>query len=72
MNGWITGWFAIYIERDVFANIKDDDILYHFQELKSRFKNLPPLSQTRESGMLLSYITIFFVNCSIIFYGLYC
>jgi hypothetical protein len=31
-----------YIERDIFASIQSDDILYHFQELKSRMKKLPP------------------------------
>jgi hypothetical protein len=64
---WLNHRMVCYIERDVFPNIKDDDILYHFQELKSRLKKLPPLSQTRESDMLLSYITIIFVKRSIIF-----
>jgi hypothetical protein len=41
-----------YIERDVFASIPDDDILQHFQELKSRLKKLP--STVRYNGMLHS------------------
>jgi hypothetical protein len=39
-----------YIERDIFASIQSDDILYHFQELKSRMKKLPPHSS---SGIFL-------------------
>jgi hypothetical protein len=59
---WLNHRMVCYIERDFFANIKDDDILYHVQELKSRGEKLPPLSKTRASGMLLSYITIIFVK----------
>ena len=32
---WLNHRMVCYIERDVFSN-KDDDISYHFQELKSR------------------------------------
>ena len=52
---WLNHMMICYIERDIFADIKDDDILYHFQELKSRMNKLPPLSQTRESGMSLCF-----------------
>ena len=52
---WLNHRMICYIERDIFADIKDDDILYHFQELKSRMNKLPPLSQTRESGMSLCF-----------------
>jgi len=49
---WLNHRMICYIERDVFAKIKYEDILYHFQVLKSRMKKLPPLPQTRASGML--------------------
>ena len=32
---WLNHRMVCYIERDVFSN-KDDDISYHFQELKSQ------------------------------------
>lgn len=50
------------IERDVFVNIKDEDIFHHSQELKTRMKNLPPLPQTRASDMLHCYISTALLN----------
>ncbi|KAL6906332.1 hypothetical protein ACP4OV_003933 [Aristida adscensionis] len=38
---WLNHRMICYIEREVFASIKNDDILQHFQELKSRKKMLP-------------------------------
>jgi hypothetical protein len=49
---WLNHRMVCYIERDVFASIPDDDILQHFQELKSRLKKLP--STVRYNGMLHS------------------
>ena len=49
---WLNHRMVCYIERDLFASINDDDILQHFQELKSRLKKLP--STIRYSGMLHS------------------
>jgi hypothetical protein len=34
-NDWLNHRMVCYIERDIFAIIRSDDILYHFQELKS-------------------------------------
>ena len=49
-----------YIERRAFASIPDDDILQHFQELKSRLNKLP--STTRYNGMLHSEHKCMFNN----------
>jgi hypothetical protein len=43
-NYWLNHRMVCYIERDIFARIQSDDILYHFQELNSRMKKLPPQS----------------------------
>ena len=51
-NDWLNQQMTCYIERDVFARIKDEDILHHFQELKSRLIKLPPLPPRSASGML--------------------
>ena len=51
-NDWLNHWMTCYIERDVFARIKDEDILHHFQELKTRLIKLPPLPPRGASGML--------------------
>ncbi|KAL6645706.1 hypothetical protein ACP70R_017314 [Stipagrostis hirtigluma subsp. patula] len=48
-NEWLNHRMVCYIERGVFASIKDDDILLHFQELKSRREHLP--NQLPASGM---------------------
>ena len=48
-NDWLNHRMACYIERDVFARIKDEGILHHFQELKTHLIKLPPRSA---SGML--------------------
>ena len=50
-NDWLNHRMVCYIERDIFASIKDEDILYHFQELKTRLRKLPPLPPTSTSGM---------------------
>ena len=39
-----------YIERGVFASLSNDDILHHFQELKSRKKKLPKLPSSTTCG----------------------
>ena len=51
-NNWLNHRMTCYIERDVFARIKDEDILHHFQELKTRLIKLPPLPPRGASGML--------------------
>jgi hypothetical protein len=33
-----------YIEREIFFSIEDDDILYHWQDLKNRLQDLPHYS----------------------------
>jgi hypothetical protein len=67
-NDWLNHRMVFYIERDIFARIQSDDILYHFQELKSRMKKLPPPSS---SGIFLcslihfsfiSYIVMLFLS----------
>jgi len=63
---WLNHRMICYIERDVFAKIKDEDILYHFQELKTRMKKLPPLPQTRASGTLHTCIDIFLPSLSLL------
>jgi hypothetical protein len=35
MGGWIIAQYVVYIERRIFTTIKNNDILYHFQELKT-------------------------------------
>jgi hypothetical protein len=37
-NDWLNHRMVCYIERDIFASIQSDDILYHFQELNGRMK----------------------------------
>ena len=39
----LTHRMICYVEREVFATIKNDDILHHFQELKTRKKKVPNL-----------------------------
>jgi hypothetical protein len=53
-DDWLNHRMICYVEREVFATIKNDDILHHFQELKTRKKRLPNLPST--SGMLHSAI----------------
>ena len=36
----LTHRMICYVEREVFATIKNDDILHHFQELKTRKKKV--------------------------------
>jgi hypothetical protein len=38
---WLSYRMICYIEREIFASINNDDILHHFQELKSCLKKLP-------------------------------
>ena len=51
---WLNSRMLCYIEREVFLKLKDDDILYYFQEMKSRLKKLPRLSTT--SSILHFYV----------------
>jgi hypothetical protein len=53
-DDWLNHRMICYVEQEVFATIKNDDILHHFQELKTRKKRLPNLPST--SGMLHSAI----------------
>ncbi|KAL6870766.1 hypothetical protein ACP4OV_014614 [Aristida adscensionis] len=46
-NEWLNHRMICYIEREIFKTIKDEDILYHFQEMRSRLKKLPPLPRSR-------------------------
>jgi hypothetical protein len=41
-NDWLNHRMICYIEREIFASIEDDDILYHWQDLKNRLQKLPP------------------------------
>jgi hypothetical protein len=41
-NDWLNHRMICYIEREIFASIKDDDILYHWQDLKNQLQKLPP------------------------------
>jgi hypothetical protein len=43
---WLNDRMICYIEWNTFASIPDDDILQHFQELKSRLKKLPEQSSS--------------------------
>lgn len=45
---WLNHRMVCYIELDVFASIPDDDILQHFQELKSCLKKLPSIIRYNE------------------------
>jgi hypothetical protein len=45
---WLNHRMVCYVERAVFATIQNDDILRHFQELKTRKKKL---SSSNTSGM---------------------
>jgi hypothetical protein len=58
-NDWLNHRMVCYIERDIFASIQSDDILYHFQELKSRMKKLPPQSL---SGIFLYSLIHFCIH----------
>ena len=58
-NDWLNHRMVCYIERDIFARIQSDDILYHFQELKSRMKKLPPQSS---SGIFLCSLIHFCIH----------
>jgi hypothetical protein len=49
-NDWLNHRMICYIEREIFASIEDDDILYHWQDLKNRLQKLPPRS-CNSSGM---------------------
>jgi len=62
-NNWLNHRMTCYIERDVFARIKDGDILYHFQELKARLIKLPT---TLRSCMLHPIIisTVPLIRCT--------
>ena len=40
-DDWLNHRMICYVEREVFATIKNNDILHHFQELKTRKKKLP-------------------------------
>ena len=48
-NNWLNHRMTCYIERDIFARIKDENILHHFQELKTPLIKLP---RTLQSGIL--------------------
>jgi hypothetical protein len=37
-NDWLNHRMVCYIERDIFASIQSDDILYHFQEQNGHMK----------------------------------
>jgi hypothetical protein len=59
-DDWLNHRMVCYVEREIFAAIKDDDILHHFQELKTRKMKLPNLSSS--SGMLHSLIQPFWIH----------
>jgi hypothetical protein len=52
-NDWLNHRMISYIEREIFASIEDDDILYHWQDLKNRLQKLPPRcsKSSNASGM---------------------
>jgi hypothetical protein len=53
-DDWLNHRMICYVEREIFATIKNDDILHHFQELKTRKMKLPSVPST--SGTLHSTI----------------
>ena len=57
---WLNSRMLCYIEREVSLKLKDDDILHHFQKMKSRLKKLPRQSTT--SGILHFYLYFHLVH----------
>ena len=53
MSGWIIARYVVYIERGIFTAIKNNDILYHFQKLKTRRRSY------------LNYLVVVLVVCYI-------
>jgi hypothetical protein len=43
-NDWSNHRIICYVEREIFFSIEDDDILYHWQDLKNRLQDLPHYS----------------------------
>ncbi|XP_042446357.1 uncharacterized protein LOC122031295 [Zingiber officinale] len=41
---WISDSLVVYIEKDIFSTIENEQILQHFQKMKSHIMQLPPLS----------------------------
>ena len=62
-NDWLNHQMTCYIERDIFARIKDENILHHFQELKTPLIKLP---RTLQSGILHPIIisTVPLIRCT--------
>ena len=63
-NDWLNHRMICYIEREIFASIEDDDILYHWQDLKNRLQKLPS-RRCNSSGMF--HIQLSFFSYSIMF-----
>ncbi|XP_042396808.1 uncharacterized protein LOC121986953 [Zingiber officinale] len=51
---WMNDSFVVYIEKDIFATIENEQILQHFQQMNTRRIQLPPLQGPRKT--LRAYI----------------
>ncbi|XP_042460190.1 zinc finger MYM-type protein 1-like [Zingiber officinale] len=47
---WMNDSLVVYIEKDIFSTIENEQILQHFQQMQSRRIQLPPLVPTRQSS----------------------
>jgi hypothetical protein len=55
VTGSIIGWYAI-LNETFFSSILDDQILYQFQEMKSRMKMLPKQPRTTSVNGMFSLL----------------
>jgi hypothetical protein len=55
VTGSIIGWYAI-LNEIFFSSISNDQILYQFQEMKSRMKMLPKQPQTTSVNGMFSLL----------------
>lgn len=55
-SDWLNHRMVCYIERDIFSSIPNDQILYQFQEMKSRMKMLPKQPRTTSVNGIFSLL----------------
>jgi hypothetical protein len=55
-SDWLNHRMVCYIERDIFSSIPNDQILYQFQEMKSRMKMLPKQPRTTSVNGMFSLL----------------
>jgi hypothetical protein len=55
-SDWLNHRMVCYIEREIFSSIPNDQILYQFQEMKSRMKMLPKQPRTTSVNGMFSLL----------------